>query len=111
MWSGIDNEETIGTVGSESGEIIIGTVGSESGEIIKDEEHLKGARLTLEKDSVNAPYTLTSGVYGCFFHTTHLSTLEEGVSEFEAMKAEISEFFNKETSTDEEHDWRCFLKV
>ena len=25
MWSGIDNEETIGTVGSESGEIIIGT--------------------------------------------------------------------------------------
>ena len=39
MWSGIDNEETIGTVGL-SGEIIIGTVGSD-GEIIKDEEHLK----------------------------------------------------------------------
>lgn len=93
MWSEIDNGETIGTIGSESGEII------------KDEEHLKGARLTLEKDSVNAPYTLTSGVYGCFFHTTHLSTLEEGVSEFETMKTEISEFFNKETSTDEEYDW------
>jgi len=34
MWSEIDNGETIG---------------SESGEIIKDEEHSKGARLTIEK--------------------------------------------------------------
>jgi len=93
MWSGIDNGETIGTVGSESGELI------------KDEELSKGARLTLEKDSVDAPYTLTSGVYGCFFHTTHLSNIKEEISEFEAMKAEISEFVNKETSTDEEHDW------
>ncbi|MBC7006827.1 hypothetical protein BIZ38_00020 [Pseudoalteromonas sp. BZK2] len=93
MWSEIDNGETIGTIGSENGEII------------KDEEHSKGARLTLEKDSVNAPYTLTSGVYGCFFHTTHLSNIKEGISEFEAMKAEISEFVNKETSIDEEYDW------
>ena len=27
------------------------------------------------------------------------------MSEFEAMKGEISEFLNKETPTDEEHDW------
>jgi len=37
--------------------------------------------------------------------SSYLSTQEEGISEFEAMKAEISEFVNKETSTDEEHDW------
>ena len=93
MWSEIDNGETIGTIGSENGEII------------KDEEHSKGARLTIEKGGDIAPYTLTSGIYGCFFHTTHLSNIKEGISEFEAMKAEISEFVNKETSTDEEHDW------
>lgn len=34
-----------------------------------------------------------------------ISTLEESVNEIEAMKAEISEFFNTETSSDEEHDW------
>gem|GEM_PF-5289853 len=37
VWSEVDNGETIGTIGSESGEII------------KDEDHSKGARLTIEK--------------------------------------------------------------
>ena len=45
MWSGIDNGETIGKIGSESGEIV------------KDEEHSKGARLTIEKGGDIAPYT------------------------------------------------------
>jgi len=93
MWNQTDNGETIGTIGSESGEII------------KDEEHSKGARLTLEKGGDITPYSITSGVYGCFFHTTYLSTLEEGVNELYAMKAEISEFFDTETTSDEEYDW------
>ncbi|WP_462151422.1 hypothetical protein [Pseudoalteromonas xiamenensis] len=93
MWNQTDNGETIGTIGSESGEII------------KDEEYSKGARLTLEKGGDIAPYSITSGVYGCFFHTTYLSTLEEGVNELYAMKAEISEFFDTETTSDEEQDW------
>jgi uncharacterized protein YprB with RNaseH-like and TPR domain len=90
MWNQTDNGDTIGTIGSEIGEII------------KDEEHSKGARLTLEKGGDIAPYSITSG---CFFHTTYLSTLEEGVSELDAMKAEISEFFDTETTGNEEHDW------
>lgn len=93
MWDQTDNGETIGIIGSENGEIIV------------DAEHSKGARLTLEKGGDIAPYSITSGVYGSFFHTTYLSTLEESVNEIEAMKAEISEFFNTETSSDEEHDW------
>jgi len=93
MWNQTDNGETIGTIGPENGEIV------------KDEEHSKGARLTLEKNGDIAPYSITSGVYGCFFHTTYLSTLEEGASEFETMKAEISEFFDTETTGDEEYDW------
>ena len=56
MWDQIGNGETIGTMGSENGEILI------------DDEHPAGARLTLEKDGETAPFTITSGVYGCFFH-------------------------------------------
>lgn len=93
MWNQTDNGETIGTIGSESGEVI------------KDMEHSKGARLTLEKGGDIAPYSITSGVYGYFFLTTYLSTLEEGISELESMKAEISEFFDTKTTSDEEHDW------
>ena len=93
MWIQIDNGETIGTVGSECGEII------------EDDEHPKGARLTLEKGGDIAPYSITSGVYGCFCHTTYLSTLESDMAEMKSMKNEISDFFNTETNGDEEHEW------
>jgi hypothetical protein len=93
MWNQIDNGETIGTVGSECGEIV------------EDEEHLNGARLTLEKGGDIAPYSITSGVYGCFCHTTYLPTLESGMAEMKSMKNEITDFFNTETNSDEEHDW------
>ena len=93
MWNQTDNGETIGAIGSEGGEII------------KDEEHSKGARLTMEKGGDIAPYSITSGVYGGFFHTTYLSNFEEGLSELDTMKAEISEFFAAETTSEEEHNW------
>ena len=89
---------------TESGKTI-GNVGSENGEIVRDEEHEKGARLTLEKNGDVAPYAITSGVYGCFFHTTFLSTEKEGNKEFNTMKDEIDEFFNKDTSREEEYEW------
>lgn len=93
MWVQIDNGETIGTCGSEGGEII------------EDIEHQRGARLTLEKSGSVAPYSITSGIYGYFFHTTLLSSLESGLAEMESMKEEISKFFSIETASDEEHDW------
>jgi len=93
MWIQIDDGETIGTVGSECGEII------------EDDEHPKGARLTLEKGGDIAPYSITSGVYGCFFHTTYLSTLESGLAEMKTMKEEINEFFERETTSNEDHEW------
>lgn len=85
--------------------VTIGSVGSENGEIVEDLEHMQGARLTLEKDGTTAPYAITSGVYGRFFHTTYLSTMKESISEISAMKSEISEFFSTETTYDKEQEW------
>jgi len=93
MWNITDKGETIGTLGSESGEIVV------------DLEHSKGARLTLEKECVVAPYSITSGVYGSFFHTTYLSTFEKGMEVINIMKKEISDFLDTETTNEEEHDW------
>jgi len=55
MWNKIDNGSTIGTIGSENGEIS------------RDEEHIAGARLTIEKGGDTTPFSITSGVTGAFF--------------------------------------------
>ncbi len=93
MWHQFENGDTIGTKGSENGEILI------------DEEHSDGARLTLEKNGDIAPYTITSGVYGCFFHTTFLSSEEEAKNKFNIMKREIVEYFETETTQNDESEW------
>ena len=67
----------------------IGTLGSESGIILLDEEHLNGARLTLEKSSVNAPYAITIGIYGLLFHTIFFSDLEKSEVRFNLLKQNI----------------------
>lgn len=82
MWSFFDSGKTIGTIGSEEGVII------------RDEEHSEGARLTLESDGVTAPYSITSGVYGVFFHTTFVSSRDKAESIFEEMKAEIGGYLD-----------------
>ncbi|MGM8226954.1 hypothetical protein ACSV5M_10250 [Cellvibrio sp. ARAG 10.3] len=87
MWNAFESGETIGTTGSEDGVII------------RDEVHAEGARLTLESDGVTAPYSITSGVYGEFFHTTFLSSRDEAEKEFEAMRAEIDSYLNNEKSS------------
>ena len=56
-WQPFDDGKTIGQRGSEKG-IIVG-----------DEEHLEGARVTLEQDGEAAPYAITCGIYGWMVHT------------------------------------------
>ncbi len=63
--------------------VTVGRLGSEGGIIVRDEEHALGARITLERNCSNAPWTVTCGVYGWFFHTRFLSSETEG--EFPAM--------------------------
>ncbi len=89
MWSFYDSCKTIGTIGSEEGVIV------------RDETHSEGARLTLESDGAVAPFSITSGVYGQFFHTTFISERDEAESKFECMKEEIHTYL----SGDEGIEW------
>ena len=60
-----------------------GQRGPEGGVIVRDEEHKSGARATLERDCGSAPWTVTCGVYGWFFHTRFLGS--EEAAEFHSM--------------------------
>jgi hypothetical protein len=54
----------------------IGERGSEDGVIVQDDEHVEGARITLEHDGVIAPWSITCGVYGLLVHTRFFDTQE-----------------------------------
>ena len=68
----------------------IGQRGSENGVIIRDEEHADGARITLERETQTAPFTITCGIYGWMVHTHFIGTESEAQSDFESMKVELS---------------------
>lgn len=71
----------------------LGDKGSENGTILFDEEHVDGARITLEEDGYQ-PYAITCGIYGMLFVlTTFTSTLVEAKGKYESMKYDLSEFF------------------
>jgi hypothetical protein len=57
MWDKVENGTTIGQTGSENGQIIV------------DEEYKSSCRITLEKDGVVAPYSITCGIYRQMCHT------------------------------------------
>ena len=61
----------------------VGRPGSEGGVTVRDEEHEMSARATLARDSSLAPWTVTCGVYGWFFHTRFLGS--EAEADFPAM--------------------------
>jgi hypothetical protein len=69
----------------------IGQEGSENGTIIRDEKHLWGARITLERSTPTAPFAITCGVYRWMVHTRFFSTEAEAGSQFDAMKAALTE--------------------
>jgi hypothetical protein len=83
----------------------IGQVGSEDGLIIRDDEHSGGARITLERDSVHAPFAITCGIYGWMFHTRRLGKEEEALHEFDAMKIALARILEVIPYNDDpEHD-------
>jgi hypothetical protein len=69
--------------------------GSEGGRIVRDEEHVLGARITLEKECEIAPYAITCGIYGWMMHTCYLSEEDKAVEQYEAMKAELSDLLGR----------------
>jgi hypothetical protein len=78
MWRPFDNGRTLGLKGSESGETI------------RDEEYISSARITLEKNGVIAPFSITCGIYGWMAHTRFFATNEEAVAEYDKMKTSLS---------------------
>ena len=66
----------------------LGRRGSEQGVIVRDEEHDAGARITLERATTHAPWAVTCGVDGSFFHTRFVGSELE--AEFPAMCAGLA---------------------
>jgi hypothetical protein len=86
----------------------IGGRGSEEGVILADIEHLRGARVTLEKGGVTAPYSVTLGIYGLFLvHTYFASTLENAEIFVAFAKSKIDEIFvlNQVPPADQGQAW------
>ncbi len=77
----------------------IGTIGSEGGEIIADEEYKESCRITLEKCAEY--YSITCGVYGSMVHTTFANS-ECCWNKFNEMKMVLQEFIDKDITDEEE---------
>jgi len=67
----------------------IGQGGSEEGVILLDQENDLGARVTLERDGMTAPFTITCGIYGWMMHTYFLGNEAEAREDFEEIKAHL----------------------
>ncbi len=68
----------------------LGLPGSEEGIVVRDEEHILGARITLERATSVAPFAITCGIYGWMMHTCFLSTEAEADSQYDLMKDSLS---------------------
>ena len=76
--------------------------GSENGLIIADEEYKNSCRITLEK--CVKYYAITCGVYGAMVHTV-FTDLENHQKIYHAMKMDLENFIDKETTEKEELDF------
>lgn len=76
--------------------------GSENGLIIADEEYKNSCRITLEK--CPKYYAITCGVSGAMFHTV-FTDYENHQKIYQAMKMDLQNFIDKETTEAEEFDF------
>jgi len=59
--------------------------------IVLDEEHLDGARISLERATRVAPFAITCGIYGWFFHMRYFDDEAEAKREFRSMKLALEQ--------------------
>lgn len=88
MWNQIKNGETIGQIGSEGGTILV------------DDEYRGCCRITLEKDGVTAPYSITCGIYGLMVHTAFSGGKVDAETQYEEMKKELQIFVDSDGTDD-----------
>ena len=67
----------------------IGQTGTEGGVILHDDEHVGGARITLERGCLRAPFAITCGVYGWMVHTRFLADDETAQHAYSLMKGAL----------------------
>ena len=91
MWNLMNNGETIGRQGSESGCITA------------DEEYNDACRITLEKGGVTAPYSITCGTYGLMVYTAFAGNSAEAKHKYGKMKEELQAFIDSDCTDCE--DW------
>lgn len=80
----------------------IGATGSEGGVVLRDDEHLNGARITLERAATR--FAITCGVYGWMVHTRFFSTEGEAVAAYEEMKPGLVEILARLPADDDMTD-------
>ena len=76
-----------------------GVTGSENGLILRDEEYADSCRITLEK--CPKYFAITCGVYGAMAHTVFCD-FENYENVYNAMKNELQDFIDRDTTEDEE---------
>ena len=57
---------------------------------MRDEVHSDGARITLERNTTNAPFAVTCGIYGWMIHTRFFGIERDAQADFDLMSAELS---------------------
>jgi hypothetical protein len=95
MWQPFDNGRMIGISGSEKGIILL------------DEEHVDGARITLERDGYT-PFAITCGIYGWMVHTRFFANEEDARRGYEDMKQALDSIIQ---SVPLESDPNCEAKM
>lgn len=74
----------------EDGETV-GMRGTEGGSIVADEQHPAGARITLERDCLRAPYAITCTIYGWGYHTRFLADEPTAQQAYDDMKPALED--------------------
>jgi hypothetical protein len=83
----------------------IGQKGSEDGTILRDEEHIYGARITIERlGHIRRRFSITCGIYGWMLHTRFFFSRIETQKAFEEMKDELAGILNLIPSVEEADD-------
>lgn len=91
-WQPYENGQTIDKKGPEGGRIVL------------DDEHVYGARITLEKGCLRAPYGITCGVYGWLVHTRFVADEESAQHAVEEMRKALTEIVNLLPSEEDDAD-------
>ncbi len=87
----------------------LGQTGSEAGTIMRDEEHVLGARISLERDTRVAPFAITCGIYGWMLHTRFFGSQQEAETQYDAMKQALAALLEAAEKTAESDGGRHVL--